>query len=309
MERMQAIKALRAFLLVTLFSLPRLGHAQEISYTISAGSPSPISAELRVFPAGLHKPGDEVTFRIRVRNAKSVPATKIYVSAGSIYMPNVELRDVRPQPHGLNWKIAGDTNYNVKWENYTIPANGTTEFVVTYRLDPSFVTASPKDVTAAFASREVGSAHVTDWRNNKFISFPDFILPISSTRGDPRPLNTSVIDNVFYSAFKRFPTASEHSFWTRKFHSYPEWTGPCTGTQSCDRTSFLLKNMRVASNASASAGGLASIRDLNALFRSVYGRTPTVSEWRYWATRLLDKPNRTVLVGAMAYHKAHNIRH
>jgi hypothetical protein len=57
------------------------------------------------------------------------------------------------------------------------------------------------------------------------------------------------------------------------------------------------------------AKSLASISDLNSLFRSVYGRNPTLSEWRYWATRLLDKSDRTALVGAMGYHKANRIQH
>lgn len=52
------------------------------------------------------------------------------------------------------------------------------------------------------------------------------------------------------------------------------------------------------------SGSLASISDLNSLFRQVYGRTPTVAEWHYWADRLLDKSDRTALLGAMYYHKA-----
>lgn len=64
-----------------------------------------------------------------------------------------------------------------------------------------------------------------------------------------------------------------------------------------------------ATTQSTSKASLASISDLNALFRSVYGRNPTGSEWNYWATRLLDKPDRVALKGAMGYHKARGIRH
>jgi len=54
-----------------------------------------------------------------------------------------------------------------------------------------------------------------------------------------------------------------------------------------------------------SGGSLASISDLNSLFRSVYGKNPTAAEWNYWASRLLDKSDREALKGAMAFHKAH----
>lgn len=60
----------------------------------------------------------------------------------------------------------------------------------------------------------------------------------------------------------------------------------------------------VSKQKTATSSGLASISDLNSMFRSVHGRNPTMSEWRYWADRLLDKSDREALKGAMQYHKA-----
>ncbi len=48
----------------------------------------------------------------------------------------------------------------------------------------------------------------------------------------------------------------------------------------------------------------ASLKPLNSIFRSVFGRTPTFEEWKYWADRLLtDKPQYDALYGAMQWHK------
>lgn len=52
-----------------------------------------------------------------------------------------------------------------------------------------------------------------------------------------------------------------------------------------------------------------SSADLTSIFKSVYGRNLAASEKKYWAKRWLDKPDRTALKGAMAYHKQKGIRH
>ncbi len=49
--------------------------------------------------------------------------------------------------------------------------------------------------------------------------------------------------------------------------------------------------------------------DVNSLFNSVYGRTPTAKELKYWLGRRTDKPGRTALLGAIAYAKANSIKH
>ena len=52
-----------------------------------------------------------------------------------------------------------------------------------------------------------------------------------------------------------------------------------------------------------------SSTDVSTLFYSVYLRTPTTAELKYWLARRTDKPTRAVLLGAMAFHKANNITH
>jgi hypothetical protein len=84
---------------------------------------------------------------------------------------------------------------------------------------------------------------------------------------------------------------------------------PISIASASDCTNIVTKASVTKTAAKPAAGSLASISDLNSLFRSVYGRNPTASEWKYWATRLLDKSDRTALVGAMAYHRANKILH
>jgi hypothetical protein len=63
----------------------------------------------------------------------------------------------------------------------------------------------------------------------------------------------------------------------------------------------ILLGLLVALPASA-----ALIDQINQAFRQVYGRSPTVAEWEYWAGRVQrgEKTTYEALVGAMAYQKA-----
>ncbi len=70
------------------------------------------------------------------------------------------------------------------------------------------------------------------------------------------------------------------------------------------KKSTSVSNSSANSKTSKLSSNLASISDLNSIFRSVHGRNPNGIEWKYWASRLLDKGNRTALKGAIAYHKA-----
>lgn len=45
------------------------------------------------------------------------------------------------------------------------------------------------------------------------------------------------------------------------------------------------------------------------LFKIVYGRTPSISELKYWQKRHKDKPTQTALRGAMLFHKVGGIAH
>ena len=52
-----------------------------------------------------------------------------------------------------------------------------------------------------------------------------------------------------------------------------------------------------------------SSTDISTLFQAIYGRSPSTSELQYWLGRRADKPDRTSLQGAMAYHKDRSIKH
>jgi len=59
---------------------------------------------------------------------------------------------------------------------------------------------------------------------------------------------------------------------------------------------------------SASKSNLNDLGPLNSMFRSVFGRTPTFAEWKYWADRFLtDKPVWDQILGAMQWHNLHGL--
>lgn len=80
-----------------------------------------------------------------------------------------------------------------------------------------------------------------------------------------------------------------------------------TGTDM-EATSTNFSVTAVSSVSTKTASTLTS-SDVKAMFESVYGRTPTASELTYWLGRRTDKPQRSVLLGAIAYHKNLNIKH
>lgn len=63
------------------------------------------------------------------------------------------------------------------------------------------------------------------------------------------------------------------------------------------------------STASTKTTSTLTSADITAMFQSVYGRTSTASELKYWLGRRTDKPGRTALLGAMGYHQAQGITH
>jgi hypothetical protein len=64
-----------------------------------------------------------------------------------------------------------------------------------------------------------------------------------------------------------------------------------------------------ARSATAAKTTTLSSADISTLFQSVYGRAASASELKYWLARRTDKPQRTALSGAMAYHKNLSLQH
>lgn len=111
----------------------------------------------------------------------------------------------------------------------------------------------------------------------------------------------SVAGQSFYPAFtfsidKSVAIGKKMSLWV-------EVTG-----SGMETTSQNFSVTAVKSTATKTTSTLSSA-DVKSLFQEVYGRAPAVSELTYWLGRRTDKPSRTALLGAMAYHKDKNIQH
>ncbi len=115
-------------------------------------------------------------------------------------------------------------------------------------------------------------------------------------------------EKVFMEVFARIPTPAESEYWKKRFRT--------------DKNSiFKLRPAMAWHKSKASFGPTTTTpkavilkkditNDLNTLFASVYdGRAPTASEHAYWLSRLKDKPTAPAIVGAMAFHKEHDIKH
>lgn len=87
----------------------------------------------------------------------------------------------------------------------------------------------------------------------------------------------------------------------KKLSLWVEITGSGMETTSTNFSITAVKSTPAASTLTAA--------DVSSIFQEVYGRAPTSSEKTYWLGRRSDKPGRTALLGAMAYHKANNIKH
>jgi hypothetical protein len=106
---------------------------------------------------------------------------------------------------------------------------------------------------------------------------------------------------IFIDVFNRAPLPWELQYWRNRL-SGVTGLGQLKGAMEFQRSLGRTGNM-------ATVPGPVALVELNSVFRFVYGRSPTISEWHYWALRLNDKPDRIELIGAMTYHRIHGIQH
>lgn len=254
-----------------------------------------IRARVTTIPDGAIKPGDNVRFAIRIFNDNAQTASGINIS----FIPDSNVAELVASKPLLDFS-SGYVNQATGWSNVSIPARSSKDYTITFRVKPNQAASSSLGFTAWVGQ---GSYQMDRY----------FSVPISGTQGDQRSVNTNIIDNYFRVAAGRFPNSAERAEWTKKYDEYRANTALHKSREN--RIGLFIKAIASkagkslpASSSSAapsSAGGtLASISDLNSMFRSVHGRTPTVSEWTYWAERLLDKSDRVALKGAMYFHKA-----
>jgi len=116
-----------------------------------------------------------------------------------------------------------------------------------------------------------------------------------------------MVARIFREVFGRDITHSESVYWKARARS-----------DKCSETA-LIGTMRWhkahgsawprTAGVSHTEGSKAHHSQINALFRLAYGRNPSMSENKYWLSRLSDKPTTAALLGAMQYHKLKNILH
>lgn len=108
---------------------------------------------------------------------------------------------------------------------------------------------------------------------------------------------------IFARVYGRTPTKAELAY----------WRGRLTKTHRLETIQGAMEVMRNEGKTTPGLvlGAVSQVApvEINSLFRAMYGRSPTVSEWHYWVQRLADKPNRTEFTGALAYHKLNNLSH
>ena len=120
-----------------------------------------------------------------------------------------------------------------------------------------------------------------------------------------------LVESTFKEYFGRVPTEAESSYWKARFRSDKNSIHKIRGAMDWHRangsfgpagSSFDVPSVPDVTVVSSS--------DIATLFSSVHeGRLPTVTERAYWVARILDKPTRPALVGAMNWHKTHGISH
>jgi hypothetical protein len=113
------------------------------------------------------------------------------------------------------------------------------------------------------------------------------------------------VEAIFEETFGRTPQDRESLYWKSRFRSDKDSVYKLRRAMAWHKTQGSFGPAPIAGR---ELGTLVS--RINALFRSVHdGRNPTVSENRYWASRISDKPSEAALVGAMTWHKLNNIHH
>ena len=115
-----------------------------------------------------------------------------------------------------------------------------------------------------------------------------------------------LVDSLFTEIFDRKPSDTESIYWKGRFRAEKNSIYKVRRAMNWHKAHNSFGPKVIVTPTSNKV----KTKDINVLFRSVYdGRNPTVSENQYWIGRIKDKPTSDVLLGAMAYHKHHNIQH
>lgn len=129
--------------------------------------------------------------------------------------------------------------------------------------------------------------------------------------------STSQLNSLFRSVFGVNPTVSEWKYWFSRKADKPQkaaFVGAMLYHKQLGKTVGNTVTTTTAAPSqttyqSIDLGSTIEASEINAAFRSVHGRNPSVSEWTYWASRRGDKPQSVAFLGAMQWQKANNANH
>lgn len=116
------------------------------------------------------------------------------------------------------------------------------------------------------------------------------------------------VEAIFRQVFGRKPTDIESLYWKARFRSDKGSTYKVKRAMRWHEARGSFGPTPVA--ATAAIEPLSMVKNINAMFRAVYDeRNPTVSENKYWLSRIVDKTTEQAMKDAMLYHRLNNIDH
>jgi len=113
-----------------------------------------------------------------------------------------------------------------------------------------------------------------------------------------------VVEKAFFDTFGRKPTDFESDYWKNRFRNDKD------GLYKIRRTmNWYKSNGSFGPKVSVSVTKARLVKNMNAIFASVYGRQPSESENKYWLGRLGDKKTEAEIKATMLFHKGSDIAH
>lgn len=105
-----------------------------------------------------------------------------------------------------------------------------------------------------------------------------------------------VIQKAFSDTFGRKPSDFESDYWKKRYRAEKD-------------SIYKIRRAMAWHKLKGSTGPTASSTIVAGFFRSVYGRDPSLSENRYWVTRLKDKSSEPAIKDTMLFHKLNKVEH
>jgi len=113
-----------------------------------------------------------------------------------------------------------------------------------------------------------------------------------------------VVEKAFSDTFGRKPSDAESMYWKNRFRNDKD------GLYKIRRTMAWYKSIgSFGPKVSAGVTKARLVKNMNAIFASVYGRQPTESENKYWLGRLADRKTEPEIKNTMLFHKLSKILH